>query len=66
MAERLAAIGSNSRLAVGDPDHVRAGVYGRQALQALGQWQTVRRRLASAEDVRAALAQETTLAEPRA
>ncbi|MGB2150391.1 MAG: molybdate ABC transporter substrate-binding protein [Cobetia amphilecti] len=56
VAERLAATGSNTRLAVGDPDHVPAGIYARQSLEALGQWQTLRSRLASAEDVRAALA----------
>lgn len=43
------------RLALGDPDHVPAGVYARQALERLGWWAAVRDRLASAPDVRAAL-----------
>ena len=44
------------RLAVADPDHVPAGVYGRQALTALGWWGRVAGRLAPAMDVRGALA----------
>lgn len=44
------------RLAVGNPDHVPAGIYAKQALQKLGAWDTVSPRLASAEDVRGALA----------
>ena len=43
------------RLAVGDPDHVPAGIYARQALQALGWWPALEPRLAPAPDVRAAL-----------
>jgi molybdate transport system substrate-binding protein len=43
------------RLAIGDPDHVPAGIYGRQALETLGLWRTVAQRLARAADVRAAL-----------
>lgn len=43
------------RLAVGDPDHVPAGIYARQALAQLGWWAALRDRLASAPDVRAAL-----------
>ena len=56
VAKRLAATGDASRLAVGDPDHVPAGIYARQSLESLGQWQALRSHLASAEDVRAALA----------
>lgn len=44
------------RLALADPDHVPAGVYARQALIHLGWWDDLRRRLAPATDVRAALA----------
>ena len=44
------------RLAIGNPDHVPAGIYARQALEALGLWPDVRNRLAPAADVRAALA----------
>lgn len=44
------------RLAVGDPDHVPAGIYAKEALQKLGAWQTVEPSLAPANNVRAALA----------
>ena len=43
------------RLALGDPDHVPAGQYARQALEALGWWSALRTRTAPAPDVRAAL-----------
>lgn len=43
------------RLAVGDPDHVPAGLYARQALQALGWWDALADRLVPCMDVRAAL-----------
>jgi molybdate transport system substrate-binding protein len=43
------------RLAVGDPDHVPAGMYARQALETLGLWDVVRDRLAPAQNVRVAL-----------
>ena len=48
-------LGPNGRLAVGDPAHVPAGIYARQALQHLGLWANVEPHLARAEDVRAAL-----------
>jgi len=44
------------RLAVGDPDHVPAGQYARDALRELGVWDFARPHLAPAADVRAALA----------
>ena len=44
------------RLAVGDPDHVPAGIYAKEALQKLGAWETLSSKLAPAEDVRGALA----------
>lgn len=44
------------RLAMGDPDTVPAGRYGKQALEALGVWPQAAPRLARAESVRAALA----------
>lgn len=47
---------SGGRLAMGDPDHVPAGIYGRQALETLGVWTAVEPRLARAPNVRAALA----------
>ncbi|URO00478.1 molybdate ABC transporter substrate-binding protein [Leclercia adecarboxylata] len=44
------------RLAVGDPEHVPAGIYAKEALQTLGAWNTLSPKLAPAEDVRGALA----------
>lgn len=52
----LRLLGPEGRLAVGDPDHVPAGIYAREALQNLGAWNDVEPRLARAEDVRGALA----------
>ena len=43
------------RLAMGDPDHVPAGMYGKKALEHLALWDSVKDRLACAKDVRAAL-----------
>jgi len=44
------------RLAMGDPNHVPAGIYGKAALQTLGLWSQTAKRVAFASDVRAALA----------
>jgi molybdate transport system substrate-binding protein len=44
------------RLAMGDPNHVPAGIYGKAALQALGLWSQTADRVAFAGNVRAALA----------
>lgn len=44
------------RMSVGDPAHVPAGLYAQEALKNLGLWDQVKDHLASAEDVRAALA----------
>jgi len=52
----LRALLGDGRLAVGDPAHVPAGIYARQALEALGLWDQVADRLAQAANVRAALA----------
>lgn len=49
-------LGADGRLAIGQPDHVPAGQYAKAALQSLGVWESVRNRLAPAENVRAALA----------
>jgi molybdate transport system substrate-binding protein len=49
-------LGSDGRLAVGDPDHVPAGIYAKEALSSLGVWTALEPRLARAEDVRGALA----------
>lgn len=43
-------------LSLADPSHVPAGIYGKQALEALGLWRIVKERLAPAMNVRAALA----------
>jgi len=52
----LGALGPNGRLAVGDPSHVPAGQYAREALQALGLWHDLETRLAPAANVRGAVA----------
>ena len=51
----LAAILADGRMAIGDPEHVPAGIYGKQALQNLGLWDRIADRLAPMKDVRAAL-----------
>jgi len=48
-------LGPAGRLAVGDPAHVPAGRYAKQALTNLGLWDSVSQRLAPAENVRSAL-----------
>jgi molybdate transport system substrate-binding protein len=54
--EPLSALGAAGRLALADPDHVPAGKYAKAALQRLGVWPAVERRVAAAQNVRAALA----------
>lgn len=49
-------LGRDGRLAVGDPDHVPAGIYAEESLKQLGAWSLLEPRLARAEDVRGALA----------
>ncbi|HEJ9095442.1 TPA: molybdate ABC transporter substrate-binding protein [Serratia odorifera] len=44
------------RLAVGDPDHVPAGIYAKQALQSLKAWPRLEPTLARANNVRSAMA----------
>jgi molybdate transport system substrate-binding protein len=51
----MGLLGPNGRLAVGDPAHVPAGIYAKQALTRLGLWTSVEQHLAPAEDVRSAL-----------
>jgi molybdate transport system permease protein len=53
VAEWLAA--TEGRIAMGDPGHVPAGMYGAQALRALGLWEEVAGRLAPCADTRSAL-----------
>ena len=50
-----AVLGRAGRLAVGDPGHVPAGIYAQQALEHLGMWPKLERRLAPADSVRSAL-----------
>jgi molybdate transport system substrate-binding protein len=52
----LAGLLGEGRLAMANVDAVPAGRYGRAALEALGVWDSVRGRIAQAENVRAALA----------
>ncbi|MCK2042785.1 molybdate ABC transporter substrate-binding protein [Chromohalobacter sp. TMW 2.2308] len=52
IAERL----GEGRLALGNPEHVPAGIYAKQALTSLGQWTSLAPRLARADNVRSALA----------
>jgi molybdate transport system substrate-binding protein len=54
--DSLAAALGGEWLAMGDPDHVPAGRYGKAALESLGIWTSVEDHLARAKDVRAALA----------
>jgi molybdate transport system substrate-binding protein len=51
----LADLLGEGRLAMGDPDHVPAGIYGKKAFEKLGLWDSVKDKLARAKDVRAAL-----------
>ncbi len=53
--EITATLGPAGRLALGDPAHVPAGIYARQALESLGLWPAVAERLAPTDNVRAAL-----------
>ncbi|EKN4095045.1 molybdate ABC transporter substrate-binding protein [Yersinia enterocolitica] len=44
------------RLAVGDPDHVPAGIYAKESLENLGAWATLAPEMARANNVRSAMA----------
>ena len=50
-----ALLGDRGRIAMGDPAHVPAGIYARQALENLGLWTDVSNRLALTDNVRGAL-----------
>lgn len=56
----LAGLTGDGRLAMANTDAVPAGRYGKAALETLGVWESVRDRLARAENVRAALALVST------
>jgi molybdate transport system substrate-binding protein len=51
----LAGLLGDGRLSMGDPDHVPAGMYGKNAMAHLGLWDAIADRVARAKDVRAAL-----------
>jgi len=55
LADLVSALG-NKRLIMGDPAHVPAGRYGRQALEYLGLWHTVKAQTVSGASIRNALA----------
>lgn len=48
-------LGKEGRLAIGNPEHVPAGIYGKKAMIGLDLWDQVENRLATMKDVRAAL-----------
>lgn len=52
----LSGLVGDGKLAVGDPDHVPAGIYAKQAMQSLGMWDRMEAKLARADNVRSALA----------
>jgi molybdate transport system substrate-binding protein len=52
----LAGALQGGRFALPDPDHVPAGIYGKQALMALHLWRQVQSRIVPASNVRSALA----------
>lgn len=60
----IAAALNGGKLAMALVDSVPAGVYGKQALESLGQWAAVEPHVAQADDVRAALAMVATGAAP--
>lgn len=53
---RSLAASFRGKLCMGDPGHVPAGLYGKQALQSLGWWNGLEQRVVGTEDVRTALA----------
>ncbi len=52
----LGSLLGDGHLAIGDPDHVPIGIYGRQAMEKFGMWAVVEPKLARAKTTRAALA----------
>lgn len=51
-----ASLGRDGRLAIGDPQHVPAGIYARQALSSLGIWGQLSHRVVQTQNVRLAMA----------
>ena len=52
----LSKLLGDNKLSMGDPDHVPAGMYAKQALESLGAWEKIAAQVARSKDVRAALA----------
>jgi len=52
----LSTVAPDFPVAIGNPDHVPAGIYARQALQSLGLWKDIEGRLIPMPDVRAVMA----------
>ena len=55
-ARVIATLPADSLIAMGDPDHVPAGIYAKAALERMDVWEGVRKRVAGTATVRAALA----------
>ncbi|HKE46827.1 MAG TPA: molybdate ABC transporter substrate-binding protein [Rhodanobacteraceae bacterium] len=51
----LGALGKDGRLALGEPNSVPAGKYAKASLTSLGVWDSIEKRIVSADNVRAAL-----------
>jgi len=49
-------LGDDQRLSVGETSHVPAGIYAKQSLQSIGEWDVLESRLANGDNVRAAMA----------
>ena len=49
-------LGDDGLLAMGDPDHVPVGIYGKSAMDQLGLWTVIRHRIARGDNTLAALA----------
>ncbi|WP_244158383.1 molybdate ABC transporter substrate-binding protein [Salinicola socius] len=52
----VSQLGDDRRLSVGETSNVPAGIYARQALQSIGEWEALESRLANGDNVRAAMA----------
>ncbi|SMC97452.1 molybdate transport system substrate-binding protein [Desulfocicer vacuolatum DSM 3385] len=52
----LATLIGSGHMAMGDPDHVPSGIYGKKAMENLKVWESVKNKIVRSKDVRAALA----------
>ncbi|GHB09982.1 molybdate ABC transporter substrate-binding protein [Salinicola rhizosphaerae] len=52
----VSQLGDDGRLSVGETSHVPAGIYAKQALESIGEWDALQPRLANGDNVRAAMA----------